>query len=81
MGKENHTDKRLHKAQWISNPLCKRLYTLKEAAQYMGRSEYSMRALMWSQDIPVVKGENARKVYFDIADLDNYINQNKSVYT
>lgn len=80
MGKKNQTDKGLQKAQWIHNPLCKRLYTLKEAAQYLGRSDWGMRDLIWSGDIPVVKGEKARKIYLDIHDLDSYINQNKSVY-
>lgn len=80
MSDKTLTGKGKEKAHWIGNPLGKRLYTLKEAALYMGRSEYSMRELMWSQEIPVVKGENARKVYFDIVDLDNYINQNKSLY-
>ena len=80
MSDKTHTNKGLQKAHWIRNPLGKRLYTLKEAAQYMGRSEYSMRELMWSRYIPVVKGENARKAYFDIADLENSIIQNKTFY-
>ena len=80
MGKKTQTDKRLQKAQWICNPLGKRLYTLKEAAQYMGRTVWGMRELVWSGEIPVVKGNHARKIYLDISDLENYINQNKSVY-
>ena len=80
MGKKTQTDKGLQKAQWMSNPLGKRLYTLKEAAQYMGRTVWGMRELVWAGEIPVVKGSHARKIYLDISDLENYINQNKSVY-
>jgi excisionase family DNA binding protein len=58
----------------------KRLYTLQEAAIYLGRGLYGMRELVWSGEIPVVKGNNGRKIYVDIMDLDNYIERNKSVY-
>ena len=66
--------------QGISNPLAKRLYTLKEAAQYLGRSEWSMRELIWSGTISVVRGEGTRKIFLDIIDLDEYVSHNKSVY-
>lgn len=36
MAKQTHTGKGSQKAQGICNPLCKRLYTLKEAAEYLG---------------------------------------------
>jgi len=68
------------KAHRIGNPLQKRLYTIKEAAQYLGRKECGVRDLIWSQTIPVVRGENGRKLYLDIEDLDNYIRQNKAFY-
>ncbi len=51
----------------------KRLYTLKEAAQYLGRSEWGMRELMWSGKIPVVRPEGGRKIYFDVKDLEESI--------
>ena len=58
----------------------KRLYTLKESAEYLGRSEWSMRELIWSGSIPVVKTERARKIFLDIEDLNNFIDRNKSTY-
>jgi hypothetical protein len=33
----------------------KRLYTLKEAAEYLGRSDWAMRELMWKGAIPYVR--------------------------
>jgi len=81
MSRQSTTGKGLQKAQGIHNPLCKRLYTLKEAAQYLGRSEWGMRTLTWSQTIPVVKLPKARKLYFDIGDLNDFIEQNKKYYT
>jgi len=66
--------------QGIDNPLGKRLYTLKEAARYLGRSEWSMRELIWAGKIPIVRGDGARKIFLDIKDLDAYIKGNKSIY-
>lgn len=58
-------------------PLTKRLYTLKEAAVYLGRKESGMRILMWNGQIPVVRGDGSRKCYFDIHDMDKFIEDNK----
>ena len=40
----------------------KRLYTLKEAARYLGRSDWGMRELMWAGEIPFVRTEGGRKI-------------------
>jgi len=80
MPNETKTHKGLQKAQGIGNPMRKRLFTLKEAAEYLGRKDYGMRELAWSGDMPVVKREKDRKLYFDLYDLDSYIEQNKRTY-
>ncbi len=80
MAKKTLTDKTFQKARGIDSPLRKRLFTLKEAAVYLGRSEWSMRNLAWSHKIPVVKEEEGRKIYFDIVDLDKYISNHKAAY-
>jgi len=80
MAKETLTNKATQKAQRIDNPLRKRLYTLKEAAEYLGRSEWGMRELIWARKIPVVKETGGRKIFIDINDLENYIDKNKSLY-
>jgi len=77
---EEKPDKVKRKRYEINKPTSKRLYTLQEAAIYLGRGLYGMRELVWSGEIPAVKGENARKIYVDIIDLDNYIDRNKAVY-
>ena len=58
----------------------KRLYTLKEAAVYLGRSVWSMRDLIWSGRLPVVKENGGRKIYLDILDLEDFIEKNKEIY-
>ena len=77
---KTQTGKGLQKAQGIGYPMRKRLFTLKEAAEYLGRVDYGMRELAWAGDIPVVKKEKDRKLYFDIYDLDSYIERNKRTY-
>jgi hypothetical protein len=80
MVNKTQTGIELQRAQGIHNPVRKRLFTLKEAADYMGRSVWGMRDLVWSQVIPVVKQGGCRKMYLDIKDLDEFIENNKAVY-
>jgi excisionase family DNA binding protein len=61
-------------------PLLKRLYTIKEGAGYLGRSEWGMRELIWAGEIPVVRTDGGRKIFLDIEDLNDFINRNKSTY-
>jgi len=75
--KENQGSPR---ARGISYPVAKRLYTLPEAAQYLGRSEWGMRELIWSRKIPIVRPEGSRKIFLDIADLDDFIERSKSLF-
>ena len=80
MANKTQTDKGTQKAHGIRNPLRKRLFTLKEAAEYLGRAEYGVRELVWDGAIPVVKQEKGRKWYFDLPDLEAYIERNKRIY-
>jgi len=80
MAKQNLTDKGSQTAQRIYNPLGKRLYTLKEAAQYLGRPVWGIRELIWSQVIPVVKQGGCRKMYLDVKDMDALIEKSKAIY-
>ena len=76
---KSERNQEIKRAQGITYPTFKRLYTLKEAAEYLGRSEWSMRELIWSGSIRVVKV--GRKIYVDIEDLNDFINRNKSFYS
>lgn len=58
----------------------KRLYNLKEAAQYMGRTVWGMRELIWAGKLPVVKAPEGRKIFIDVTDMDGYIEKNKARY-
>ena len=66
------------KTQGISTPSCplkKRLYSIPEAAEYLGRSVWSIRELIWAGKLPSVKV--GRSIHLDIIDLDNWIERNK----
>jgi excisionase family DNA binding protein len=80
MEKKTLTDIGSQKAQRIYNPVRKRLLTLKEAAEYLGRSVWGVRDMIWERVIPVVKQNGCRKMYLDINDLDAFIEKNKAIY-
>jgi excisionase family DNA binding protein len=73
-------DQPVQRSHEVSSPKQKRLFTLKEAAEYLGRSEWGMRDLIWAGRIPVVRVEGGRKIFLDIEDLNDFIKQNKSIY-
>lgn len=75
----NHIkSQKVKKAQGITNPLPKRLFTLKEAAHYLGRTLWGMRELVWAGKIPVVR--DGRKMFIDILDLEAWVARNKMTY-
>jgi excisionase family DNA binding protein len=70
--------KKAKKEQGIQYPLPKRLYTLPEAAAYLGRTLWSMRELVWAGKIPIVR--DGKRIFVDIRDLESYIAKNKMTY-
>ncbi len=62
-----------------TSDLKKRLYALKEAAVYMGRSIWSMRRLIYGGMLPVVRVNG--RVHVDLADMDRLIEESKVVET
>ncbi|HOE73140.1 MAG TPA: helix-turn-helix domain-containing protein [Deltaproteobacteria bacterium] len=69
---DNSKENRAHR---ISNPMRKRLFTIKEAAVYLGRPVWGVRTLIWNGRIPVI--QDGRKYFIDINDLDDYIERQK----
>jgi len=55
----------------------KRLYTLAEAADYLGRSVWSIRRLIWGAVLPSVRVQG--RVHLDVADMDELIERSKCV--
>ena len=70
------------KEQRIDNPVgqraMKRLYSIKEAAVYLGRGVWSVREMLYAGKLPCIK--DGRRVLLDIKDLDNWIDRNKTEY-
>lgn len=64
--------------QGIANPLPKRLFTLPEAANYLGRTLWSMRELVWKGSIPIVR--ERKRIFVDVNDLESYIAKHKMTY-
>jgi excisionase family DNA binding protein len=49
--------------------------TLREAACYLGISQWTLRELTWKGSLPVVR--MTRKLHFDLQDLDRFIEASK----
>lgn len=61
-----------------NSPPAKRLLTAAEAGVYLGfRSAWPVRELAWKGQLPVVR-IGKRRVAFDLADLDHFIELNKT---
>lgn len=60
------------------SPSPKRLLSIKNSAEYMGRGVYGIRELIWSGQLPIVR--DGRKIFLDIQDLDKYIDSKKTSY-
>lgn len=65
------TDNPKHEAK-----VSKRLYSVSEAAQYLGRSSWSVRRLIWSGEMPAVRV--GRRIHLDVKDMDTFIERNKA---
>ena len=53
----------------------KRPYSIDEAAQYLGRSEWAVRRLIWAGKLPQVRC--GKRIHLDIQDLERFIDVNK----
>lgn len=58
-----------------ANLFRKRLFSLPEAACYLGRSTWSVRRLIWSGELPQVRAGG--RVHVDVQDMDHFIDRNK----
>lgn len=57
----------------------KRLYTLPEAAFYLGRTVDALREMIWAGKLRVVR--DGKRILLDIRDMDNFIEMSKEQYT
>jgi excisionase family DNA binding protein len=56
--------------------ISKRLYTIEEAAFYLGRTAWSVRELIWKGHLPSVKV--GRRVHLDYNDLNQFVDRYKT---
>jgi len=75
---KNFKNQVVTRTQGTSNPLPKRLYTLKEASVYLGRTLWGLREMVWAGRIPIVR--DGKKMFIDIHDLELYIIRHKTTW-
>jgi excisionase family DNA binding protein len=71
-------EQRLTKAQRIIYPMVehpKRLYSIKEAAFYLGRGVCALREMLWAKKLPYIK--DGRRILLDINDMNAWVEKNK----
>lgn len=59
----------------VSETISKRLYSVKEAGKYLGRSAWAIRHLIWEGELPQVR--QGRRVMVDVMDMDRFIEKHK----
>ncbi len=71
------------KTQRIGNPvsqgITKRLYSIKEASIYLGRTVWAVREMLWAGKLPYIK--DGRRILLDIHDMESWIDKNKTQFT
>ena len=68
---------RLHKSVGIQPG--KRLFSIDEAALYLGRSVCALREMVWAGKIPIVR--DGKRILLDIHDMDTWIERSKTQIT
>jgi excisionase family DNA binding protein len=58
--------------------LRKRLYSIKDASVYLGRSVWAVREMLWAGKIPYIK--DGKRILLDIQDMDSWIQRNKTQF-
>jgi len=56
----------------------KRVYNVKEAAEYLGRTVWAVREMIYAGKIPCIK--DGRRTLLDLRDMDKWIDQNRITY-
>jgi len=56
----------------------KRLYSIKEASVYLGRTEWAVREMIWAGKMPCIK--DGRRILLDIEDMNKWIEKTKVKY-
>jgi excisionase family DNA binding protein len=56
----------------------KRLYTINQAAEYLGRSPWAVRSMIWNGKLPAVR--DGKRILVDVFDLDRWVEANKVSY-
>jgi excisionase family DNA binding protein len=57
----------------------KRLYSIPEAAFYLGRTVDALREMIWAGKLQIVR--DGKRILLDVRDMDTFIEQNKSRFT
>lgn len=63
----------------MNQGLTKRLYSIKDASVYLGRSVWAVREMLWAGKMPYIK--DGKRILLDIHDMESWIEKNKTQFT
>jgi excisionase family DNA binding protein len=69
----------MNKAVEQKEKVAKRLYSIAEASEYLGRSVCAVREMIWAGKIPFIK--DGRRIFLDIRDMEDWIEKSKTQFT
>ena len=75
---ENDEENQMSAAACAHNVPKKRLYSVKELVAEIGATEWFWRSQIWDGQLPYV--QVGRKMFIDVNDIENFINNHKSTY-
>jgi len=57
----------------------KRLYSMQEAACYLGRTVDALREMIWAGKLPIFR--DGKRILLDVKDMDEFIERGKQRFT
>ena len=80
MGSNQTPGSPMRKPQKGADPnIFKRLYSIKEAGIYLGRTQWAVREMLWAGKLPFIR--DGRRILIDIRDMDEWIEKSKERFT
>ncbi len=67
------------KTETTNTTVTKRLYNLKDASVYLGRTVGAVREMLWAGKMPFVK--DGKRILVDIEDMNRWIERSKTQNT
>ena len=80
MGFFKFSKKKKGQTSLLCNKQGARLYTIKEAGHYLGRTDWGIRDLIHKGVLPFITEDGSKKWFIDVRDLDEFVDSRKEYF-